>query len=341
MSDTNLKEIFNKNKNKIKIFYKNFGRIFLILFFTFLFILSIFIFQKISSTKNLKIIFFDIGQGDSALIQTPTGENILIDAGPSNLILKKISDSFSIFDRKIDLAILSHPDSDHVAGFISVFQNYDIKNILENSDNNKESEIYTEIKNEISKQKEKNNSQEYFANCGDEIYFSKNQNQDDGNEIDDQENILIPKFFIIHPKQNDLIVNDTNDNSIVTLLVYGDYGFLFTGDASQNVEKKLFFEIENCFNKNDSDFIKNNLKKLTVLKVSHHGSTSGSGEDFIKKIKPNYSVISAGKNNRFGHPKEETLKILEKYSKNILNTINDGDIIFTTDGKNFEVETSK
>lgn len=329
MQNTNLRETFYTFFKKIKEFNKRYGRIFFIIIFIIIFFIIIFIYQNIFNQKDLKIIFFDIGQGDAVLIKTPTGENILLDSGANNLILKKLADSFSIFNRKIDLAILSHPDSDHIGGFISVFENYKVKNILENGDTNKESEIYEEIKNKIKIQQEKNLAKEYISNCGDEIYF----------DSDNASQTL--KFFIFHPEQNNLITNESNDNSIVTLLVYGDYGFLFTGDASHDVEKKIFFEIEKCFNKTDGDLIKNYLKNLTVLKVSHHGSSTGSSEEFIKKIKPNYSVISAGKNNRYGHPNDEVVKILEKYSKNILNTINDGDITFVTDGKNFEVQTSE
>ena len=328
MSNTNIKEIFFSLKMKIKNFNKSYGRLFLIFIFVILFFVIIYFYQNIFSSQDLKITFFNIGQGDAALIETPTGENILIDAGPSNLILKKLSDSLSIFNRDIDLAILSHPDADHVAGFISVFQNYNVKNILQNGDNAKDSEIYTEIKNDIQKEKDEISAKEYFSNCGDEISFSDSEN----NNL---------KIFIIHPEKNNLIINDTNDNSIVALVVYGDYGFLFTGDASREVEKKISFEVENCFNKNDSETIKKYFKNLTVLKVSHHGSNSGSGEEFLKKLSPVYSVISVGKNNRYGHPSPEVVKSLEMYSKNILNTIDDGDITFVTDGKNFEVRTSK
>ncbi|MFO0743970.1 MAG: MBL fold metallo-hydrolase [Candidatus Paceibacterota bacterium] len=328
MQSTNLKEIFFSLKTKIKNFNKSYGRIFWVLIFIILFFILIYIYENIFSSQDLQITFFDIGQGDAALIKTPGRENILIDAGPNNLILKKLEDSLSIFDRNIDLAILSHPDADHVAGYISIFQNYKVKNILENGDETKESEIYQEIKKSIQKEKDEYDTKEYFANCGDEISFPGKRDEK-------------LKIYIIHPMKNNLVINDTNDNSIVALVTFDQYGFLFTGDASQDVEKKIFFEIENCFNKNDSESIKKYFKDLTVLKVSHHGSKSGSSEDFIRKISPEYSIISAGKNNRYGHPNDEVLKILEKYSKNILNTINDGDITFVTDGKNLIIKKSR
>jgi competence protein ComEC len=132
MQSTSLKEIFFSLKTKIKNFNKSYGRIFWVLIFIILFFILIYIYENIFSSQDLQITFFDIGQGDAALIKTPGRENILIDAGPNNLILKKLEDSLSIFDRNIDLAILSHPDADHVAGYISIFQNYKVKNILEN-----------------------------------------------------------------------------------------------------------------------------------------------------------------------------------------------------------------
>lgn len=136
-------------------------------------------------------------------------------------------------------------------------------------------------------------------------------------------------------------MNDTNDNSIVVLLVYRDYSFLFLGDASQEVENKIFLNIENCFSKTISEPLKEKLKNLTVLKVSHHGSNTGTSVNFLKQIKPEYAVISAGKDNRFGHPTKEVLETLEKYSKNILNTANSGDITFKTNGKDLEIIQTK
>ncbi len=85
---------------------------------------------------------------------------------------------------------------------------------------------------------------------------------------------------------------------------------MFTGDADKSIEKNLFGEIDKCFANGDIYFIKENLKNLTVLKVSHHGSKTGSGEDFIKILKPIYSVVSVGENNRYGHPNQETVKKL-------------------------------
>lgn len=311
-------------KTKIFKIKKDYGKlIFLIL----LIIISFYIFSFYANYKKndfLEITFFDIGQGDSALIQMPNREKILIDAGPTNIIVSKLQNKFSFLDRDIDYILMTHPDADHVSGFYFVTQNFNIKNILENGDKNKDTQIYKNIKDQFKMSDL--TKKEIFVNCGDKINYEDKDK---------------PKIFILHPEQNNLILNDTNENSIVALLVYGKYSFLFTGDADKEVEKNLFREIDRCFDVADINFIKQNLKNLTVLKVSHHGSKSASSEDFIKILKPEYSVVSVGIKNRYGHPNKETVETLEKYSKNIFYTSKDGDINFKTDGTNIEFNKQK
>lgn len=311
-------EIENLQTRIFKI-KKDYGKL---IFVTLLIFISFYIFSLYSNYKDaniLEITFFDIGQGDAALIKMPNGEKILIDAGPTNLIVSKLQNKFSFLDRNIDYILMTHPDADHISGFYFVAQNFNIKNILENGDKNKDTGIYKNI--ELEFQKQNLEKQEIFVNCGDKInYLDLNK----------------PKIFILHPEQNNLILNDTNENSIVGLLVYGKYSFLFTGDADKEIEKNLFKEIDKCFTSDDINLIKKYLKNLTVLKVSHHGSKSASSEEFIKILKPEYSVVSVGKDNRYGHPNQEVVNLLEKYSKNIFYTDKDGNITFSTDGVNLE-----
>ncbi|MBU1148879.1 MBL fold metallo-hydrolase, partial [Patescibacteria group bacterium] len=80
--------------------------------------------------KKLEIIFMDVGQGDAILIKTPYDQQILIDGGPDDSVLAKLGKYMPLFDRSIDLAILTHPHADHVGGFVSVLERYQIDNIL-------------------------------------------------------------------------------------------------------------------------------------------------------------------------------------------------------------------
>ncbi len=323
-----MKENLLKIKNRIFLFFKNYGRILFLILAVILFFSTIYFYQNFASLKKLIVRFLDIGQGDSILIEMPSRENILIDAGPSDAVINKLEKYLSVFNKKIDLVIFTHSDADHITGFYYILQKYNVAKIIQNGDNNKESEVYKEVGNKIEKEVEKISAEKITANCGDKITFE--------GSIENN-----PTIYILHPIKNELVINDSNDNSIVALLIYGNYSFLFMGDASKDVERKLFFDIERCFREKDKNIIESALKKITVLKASHHGSNTGSGEEFLKKIKPEYSVVSAGKDNRYGHPAKETIEILNKYSKNILSTIDNGDISFLTNGKDFEVKLEK
>lgn len=327
MSNKIFSEIIYSIKNKNRKIFSYYFYLILISFFLILFFITLLLFTKVYSSRELKVIFLDVGQGDSILIQTPDGQKILIDAGPDDKVIRKIESYLSIFNKEIDLVIMSHGDSDHITGFLYLFPKYEIKNILLNGDQNKESSIYLISQEEIKQEIEIDEAKTYIANCGDILSFGKGED--------------LVEMYILNPIKGGLIINDNNENSVVLLLVYKDYSFLFLGDASQEVENKIFLNIENCFSKTISEPLKEKLKNLTVLKVSHHGSNTGTSVNFLKQIKPEYAVISAGKDNRFGHPTKEVLETLEKYSKNILNTANSGDITFKTNGKDLEIIQTK
>ena len=113
-----------------------------------------------------------------------------------------------------------------------------------------------------------------------------------------------------------------NDNSSVIYTELNNHKFLFMGDASVEVEQDL---IE-----------KYNLQDIDVLKVGHHGSKTSSSKSFINEIKPKYSIISVGKNNRYGHPNDSVLKILE--DSKIYRTDQDGSVKFKINNK-LKIET--
>jgi len=121
---------------------------------------------------------------------------------------------------------------------------------------------------------------------------------------------------------NNEIYDNENDNSNVIYTELNNYKFLFMGDAGVEVEEDL---IE-----------KYNLQDIDVLKVVHHGSRTSSSIDFINEIKPNYSTISVGKNNRYGHPNKEVLDNL-KESK-VYRTDEDGSIMFKTKNNKLKIE---
>lgn len=300
-----------KLRLEIRDFLNNYGKVvlvFLIIIITFLQITFIF---SITQTDKLKVVFFDIGQGDAIFIETPSKKKVLIDGGPNNLILEKLSSELSFFDKKIDMIIATHPDSDHITGLIPTLNKYEVENIVTQRMSGITStfgDLEEKINKETYNEKE---SQKIFAKSGDTIDFQ------DGVTA----KILWPSENFISKK------GDTNSSSVTLELIYKDMKFLLTGDLPKEEESRI---INSSLSKN-----------ITVYKAGHHGSNTSSGETLLTYIKPEYSIISAGKDNRYGHPSGEALERLKKYSKEIISTIDHGNITFVTDGKVISVKKEK
>lgn len=265
-----------------------------------LIIADIFIFFFVSSyTPNkLKVVFFDVGQGDAIFVETPSGKQFIIDSGYNNLVLSRLGGELSVFDRSLDAVFASHPDSDHIGGMPDILKSYSVGRYF---DSGVESDsILYKVVNEI-------NSYEKISTST----LSSNDIIDFGDGVFLE--ILWPEIGLFDK------TGDTNKGSLVTKLVYGDISFLFEGDAPQAVEKTLIF-------KNDKEL------DSDVLKVAHHGSKTSSLPAFISAVSPAFSVISAGKDNKFGHPNVETTDTLNGVGTKILETSFLGNITFESDG---------
>ena len=126
------------------------------------------------------------------------------------------------------------------------------------------------------------------------------------------------KLYFLQTK----VFDNENDNSNVIHTELNGYKFMFMGDASVTTEKEILS--------------KYNLPDIDVLKVGHHGSRTSSGEEFIDEMNPKYSVISVGKNNRYGHPNKEVLNNLE-HSK-IYRADQDGSVMFRIKNNKLKIE---
>lgn len=261
-------------------------------------------FQNFNNEKVLKVYFLDIGQGDSILIETPNGTQVLIDAGPNNKVVNELSQVIPIFDRTIDIIIPTHSDLDHVGGFPEILRRFEIKNYFDSGFVD-EDDLNTEIKQLV--QNEKNISVKKISR-GDSIVLDKENNI---------------SFEVLWPNSN-FETSDNNERSIVLRLDYGKTSFLFTGDASSKIEKIL---IENSNSTNILD--------IDVLKAGHHGSKTSSSLEFLEKTSPELTVISAGKDNKFGHPNKEVLDNLAKVNSQIKNTAEIGRILIKSDGEKY------
>ena len=118
---------------------------------------------------------------------------------------------------------------------------------------------------------------------------------------------------------------DTNTGSIVARLTYGDESFLLTGDSPQSIEEYLVGKLGGKLH-------------TTVLKLGHHGSRTSSSEIFLSAVSPEYAIISAGKDNKYGHPHQEVTDLLAKLKISSIGTAERGTIVFKTNGEDLVVE---
>lgn len=255
------------------------------------------------------MIFLDVGQGDSIFIETPNGYQVLVDAGPNSNVTRSLSKFLPYYDRSIDLLIATHSDSDHIAGFVDIIQRFKIdyyaKNFVEDDD---------ALNMEVVRLLENEKINQIFLKSGDKIILDKE------NEI--YLNILWP------PK--DYEIEDNNDNSVITQLVYGEVSFLLTGDASIEVEEKL---VDVFAQTAQTSQTQEQVIKSNILKAGHHGSNTSSSESFVQIVNPDYVIISAGKDNKFGHPHKEMIEIFNNQKIKILETSVLGSIHFQSDGE--------
>ena len=263
--------------------------------------INIFIWHTVATEDRqgqLKVSFLDIGQGDAIFIEAPNGNQVLIDGGSNKAVLKELGKVMPFYDRTIDAVIATHPDKDHIGGLIEVLKNYHADMVMEpgvSSDTGAYQELERVIKDK--------NLPKILARRGMSL------NLGDGARL----NILFP--------DRNTEGWETNTASIVAKLVYGNNSFLLTGDSPLAIEKYL-------------SMIDGRYLKSDVLKAGHHGSRTSTSESFASLVSPEYAVISAGKNNKYGHPHKEVLDILEKTKSAVLKTYDKGTITFNSDGEN-------
>lgn len=263
---------------------------------------------ELNKPKNLETHFFYIGEGDAILIETPGQNQILIDGGPNNLILDKLSKELPFFDRTIELVILTHPEQDHLEGLLEVLKNYKVENI-----------IWTGVLRDTTEFKEWQN---LIEKEGARILYGKK-----GIKVTENNLFLIFLYPLKSLVGN--LVKDSNDTSLVLKLEFDEIGFLFTGDITKLTEDQLILNYEDP-----------KILKSDILKVAHHGSKTSSSERFLEKTLPTIAVVSAGKNNQFGHPHPEVLEKIKKYGAQIFRTDLQGDITIITNGKDLIYEIS-
>jgi len=269
-----------------------------------LFLFSIWIYSALvqKEERTLAVSFLNVGQGDSILVQTPSGKQMLIDGGSNRAVLRELSKIMPWYDRSLDIVVATHPDLDHIGGLIDVFERYRIDHFLESSvrDDGVDSRA---LENAVSRSEE---TQRYTVQRGDRIDFG------DGVYFD----ILFP--------DRPLPSVETNTASIVGRVVWGNTAFLLTGDSPNAIEEYLV--------KLDQGHL-----RAQVLKVGHHGSKTSSSPLFVGFVNPEYAVYSRGCDNRYGHPHGDVIALYKKFGIQTLDTCTDGTITFTSNGERIEL----
>lgn len=251
----------------------------------------------LKTNSNLEVYYFDVGHADSILIRE-NDNNILIDAGNNEdgeKLVNYLKNDLNI--EKFNMVVGTHPHEDHIGGLDNVIDSFDIDTIL--------------MPNATSTSKTFENVLDSIEKKDYKITVPKN------NEEFNYNNINIKVLYTGTDEK------DLNNTSIVLKLTYQNNKFLFMGDATSKVEKKLL----------------NEDIKSDVLKIGHHGSEYSTTKNFLDKVNPQYAIIEVGKNNTYKHPKEITLDKLNKKNIKIYRTDIDGTIKVVSDGNNLKFET--
>lgn len=256
-----------------------------------------YILYKESSRSYLRVAFLRVGQGDSIFIETPNGSQFLIDGGPSGSVISEVSALMPFYDRSIDTVLISHPDSDHIGGLPDIIQRFRIGNIIQ-SEVVASSTLHAELLRRIKEYK----IPVTYARRGQRFV------------LDAAHGIFVDILF---PDRNTSLL-ETNTASIVVALRYKKVTIILTGDSPKGVEKFL------------SEVDGGNIS-VDILKLGHHGSHTSSDEIFLRSFKPALAIISAGKNNRYGHPHKDVVERLDRLGIPYTTTL-DQRRVFESDG---------
>ena len=277
------------------------------------------------SDGKLHVYFFDVGQGDSTLIVTPQGRQVLVDGGPEiGSATRALSGPLSPWDRRLDLVILTHLDADHSRGLLKALETYRVDAVLAGA-KDEDSYLYPQWRQTVERQEHR----VAYLSAGQTITL------EEGITLE----TLHPPAEITAGRNNpaarrpapdwDADIRNANNKSVVLRLVYGEVSFLLTGDIELEAERYLVRTAPNL--------------ESRVFKVAHHGSKTSTTPAFLRAVNPRWAVISAGRDNPYGHPHPSVLARLEAAvgPSSIYQTANQGTIDFSTDGFRIWVKTER
>lgn len=263
--------------------------------------------------QNLSVTFIDVGQGSSTLVRMPGGKKMLIDGGGFHDDLFDIGKNVIapfLWREKIkviDTVVLTHPHPDHLNGLLFILEHFNVKEVWSNGTETQD-EPYLKFKKII---KEKNMTHRILGN-GSKAALGRVSVR-----------VLNPAKHVLRKRIPDRLLND---RSLVLQMRFNKVSFLFPGDVSSVVEKKIKRQCRNI--------------RSQILLSPHHGSRFSNSSQFIKKVRPELVVFSCGKDNIFGLPAREVLDRYRSLGVRIFRTDRDGAVTIETDGEKIISESA-
>jgi len=244
---------------------------------------------------KLHVHMLDVGQGDSILLQSPSGKQVLVDGGPDHSVLESLGRLLPFFDRRIEFVIVTHPEADHITGLSAVLRHYDVGAILLTGIDHSSMRYDAFLRSLLTR---------------DIPLISPDPIED----IDLGDGLIVD---ILWPSSKMLgsAVKNPNNTSIVLRALFGDTSILLTGDIEEEAEMAILQ--------------RGDVVKANILKVPHHGSRTSSSTGFLLATKPSLAMISVGKNNSYGHPHREVLSRYRDLGIDLKTTAENGLISLT------------
>jgi len=262
------------------------------------------------SPKTLDVTVMDVGEGLCVVTSTPSGKVMVMDCGTSSWRKNETVGESAVapYLRKlgkgrIDVAVLSHPHSDHVSGYSGLLEQTPASLVLDIGATEHASPLYRRFLRTVKK-------------CGSTYRIAKR-----GQEIDMKDGVILE---ILNPAPSTDYF-DLNNRSIVLRIVYKNVAIILAADAEEPAE---------------TDILDSGLPvRAQVLQVGHHGSEAGSSTRWLEEVNPSMAVISCGRRNKYGHPSSKTVDRLTSYGARVYRTDKCGAVTISTDGRIVHVDT--